>query len=58
MSNNPAMKENMTVPHMWEYEFQDKAIIPVGKSSKWAKSLKQLAERVGFDSRLRHLNMQ
>lgn len=44
------MKENM-----WEYEYQDKAIIPVGKSSKWAESLKQLAARVGFGSGLRHL---
>lgn len=34
MSNSPAMKENMAAPHVWEYEFQDKAIIPVGKSSK------------------------
>lgn len=36
MSDSPAMKENMAAPCLWEHEFQDKAIIPVGKSSKLA----------------------
>ena len=39
VSDSPTMKENMVAPCMLEHEFQDEAIIPVGKSSKWSESL-------------------